>query len=89
MPSVNIDGDTLAMLVNTLIDFIEAKANERDFELNVDNYSILIDVYHAMNKQPLSDPENKDYYDLFSSKYSHNNLKFCEEAVGCVLALFN
>lgn len=75
--------------IDALKNFISGWINGTSYNFNLDDYSIVKDIFNGVNGDPISDSKNQNYYNIYKSDYSHQNLRYCDETISNLIAFFN
>ena len=58
-----------------------------EFTYNFSDNSIVNDITNGIGRKEISNIENKSYYDIYASDYSHMYLRNCDETIGLILSI--
>lgn len=58
-----------------------------EFTYNFSDNSIINDITNGIGRKEISNIENKSYYDIYASDYSHMYLRNCDETIGLILSI--
>lgn len=58
-----------------------------EFTYNFLDNSIINDIRNGIGRKEISNIENKSYYDIYASDYSHMYLRNCDETIGLILSI--
>ena len=89
LPSFDLDNTIISTLIETIVSFVASLVRGKSFDLDINNLSVVNDIMNGVNGKPISNPDNQKYYDVYRSDYSHQNLRYCDETIGKLIALFS
>lgn len=55
---------------------------------NLDSYPVIKDIFNGVNRQPIHDKKNQNYYNIYASDYSHMYIRYCDETLALLLSAF-
>lgn len=89
LSSFDLNATLLSVGIDALKNFISGWINGTSYNFNLDDYSIVKDIFNGVNGDPISDSKNQNYYNIYKSDYSHQNLRYCDETISNLIAFFN
>lgn len=88
LPSFNLESAVLITGFQALGDLVDSWIDGKKFDFKLENYPILKDIVNGSSNQPISDPNNAQYYNVYKSNYSHGNVIRCDETIAYIAGTF-
>ena len=89
LPSFSLMATLVPIAFNEFIELVMCYFTGKNFNFNIDDYSVVVDIMNGILKKPISDSRNQAHYDVYASDYSHENLRYCDETIGRLIALLS
>lgn len=89
LSSFDLDATLLSLGIEALKNYIEGLISGNKYSFNLDDFDIVKDIFNGVSGDPISNPKNQNYYNVYNSDYSHQNLRYCNETIGYLIANFN
>lgn len=87
LSSFDLNLSLLKIGIQALGDLISSWVKGTEFKFNLDDYDIIKDIYNGVNGDPISNPNNKNFYNVYKSEYSHQNLRYCDETIANLITV--
>lgn len=88
LPSFDLTSTMVKMGVNALKKYIDGWVSGNAYIFDINDYDVIKDIFNGVNGYPISNPRNRNYYNVYRSDYSHQNLRYCDETIGEIIAFF-
>lgn len=89
LTSFNLTSTLLSLGISAVKKLIDSWVDGTKFDFNLEEFDIVNDIFNGVNGNPISNPDNQKYYNVYRSDYSHQNLRYCDETIGNLIAIFN
>lgn len=88
LSSFNLETALLVTGFQALGKLVDSWVDGEKFEFNLEDYSIINDIFNGVKGKPLSDSSNAQYYNVYKSNYSHGNVRYCDETIAYIAGAF-
>lgn len=89
LPAFDLNIALLKVGIEALGKFVDAWVKGTTYDFNINDFDIIKDIFNGVSGEPISNTNNQRYYDTYRSDYSHQNLRYCNETIARLIAIFN
>lgn len=80
--------DLTSTIIRTGLDLLWNLMTGDSNAFNLDSYPVIKDIFNGVNRQPIYDKNNQNYYNIYASDYSHMYIRYCDETLALLLSAF-
>lgn len=89
LSSFNLNNTLLLLGIDALKKTIDGWIKDTKYDFRLNDFDIIQDIYNGVSGDPISNTKNQNYYNVYKSDYSHQNLRYCDETIGFLIPFFS
>lgn len=87
LETFNVKNTLFKIGLDALNNSVASWVSGNGFTYNFESNAIIKEIKNGINRKEISNNENKAYYDIYASDYSHMYIRRCDETIGLILSV--